>query len=35
MLSRREQKAVAVAWKIIRALWCWLRKPQQPRKEQK
>lgn len=34
MLSRREQKAAA-AWKIIRVLWHWLRKPQQPRKEQK
>lgn len=38
MLSRREQKAAAIAWKIIRALWYWLRKPQQPQqphKEQK
>lgn len=32
MLSRREQKAAAIAWKIIRALWYWLRKPH---KEQK
>lgn len=35
MLSHREQKAAAIAWKIIQALWHWLRKPQQPRKEQK
>lgn len=35
MLSRREQKAAAIAWKIIQALWHRLRKPQQPRKEQK
>ncbi len=35
MLSRREQKAAAVAWKIIRALWHWLRQPHPPRKEQK
>lgn len=35
MLSSREQKAAAIARKIIRALWHWLRKPQQPHKEQK
>lgn len=35
MQSRRDQKAAAIVWKIIRALRRWLRKPQQPRKEQK
>lgn len=35
MQSRRDHKAAVIVWKIIRALWRWLRKPQQPRKEQK
>lgn len=35
MLSRREQKAAAIVWKILRVLWHWLRKPQKPRKEKK
>lgn len=35
MQSNRQQTAAAIAWKIIRALWRWLRKPQNHRKGQK